>query len=99
MNDLWFHSFVLIGLTFILKYGSILNPIRDYLTNDTKVFNKEFFTKLFKCALCLGFWVGLFCGLFYVGSPIEWALYSSAVCWLADHAIMIAQKHLYPPNE
>lgn len=97
MNELIFHTFVLIGATFILKYGSILNGIRNYLTNTTKVFNKEFFTKLFKCALCLGFWVGLFFGLFFDGCSITWALYSSAVCWMADHAIMIAQKHLYPP--
>lgn len=96
MNELFFQTFVLIGCAFILKYGSILNPIRSYLTDTTEIFNREFFVKLFKCSLCLGFWIGLFFGLFFDGFFVTWALYSSAVCWLADHAIMIAQKHLYP---
>ena len=96
MNDIFFNTFVLIGATFILKYGKILNPVRSYLTDTTTIFRKEFFIDLFKCSLCLGFWVGLFFGLFFDGSFTTWALYSSAVCWLADHAIMIAQKHLYP---
>jgi hypothetical protein len=96
LDNLFFQTFTLIGLTFILKYGSILNPVRDYLTNNPPLLSGVFFTKLFKCALCLGVWVGLFFGCFYEGFFISWALYSAAVCWIADHAIMIAQKHLYP---
>lgn len=91
MEALLFQTFVLIGSAFILKYGSILNFARKPLTEKF-----EFFQKLFKCALCLGFWIGLFFGIFF-GNPFLWALYSSAVCWFADHVIMIAQKHLYPP--
>tara|TARA_A200000159_G_C7322067_1_gene339297 strand:- start:857 stop:1156 length:300 start_codon:yes stop_codon:yes gene_type:complete len=39
------------GLTQILVYGSILNPIRP---------TKGKFGELFKCPMCMGFWVGLF---------------------------------------
>jgi hypothetical protein len=84
-----FETFILIGAVFILKYGSILNPIRNRLKTI------KFFEELFKCALCLGFWVGLFFGIPFDGIFIFWSFYSSAVCWFADHLIMIAQKHLY----
>ena len=39
------------GMTYILVYGSIFNPIRP---------KKGKFGELFKCPLCLGFWVGVF---------------------------------------
>jgi len=38
-------------MTYILVYGSIFNPIRP---------KKGKFGELFKCPLCLGFWVGVF---------------------------------------
>jgi hypothetical protein len=79
----------MIGLCFILKYGSILNWIRNLLTT------LKFFEDLFKCALCLGFWVGLLFGLFLPGFFLIWAFYSSAICWFADHLIMLAQEKLF----
>ena len=39
------------GLTQILVYGSIFNLIRPA---------KGFFGELFRCPMCLGFWVGIF---------------------------------------
>ncbi len=39
------------GLTYILVYGSIFNPIRP---------SKGKLGVLFHCPLCLGFWVGVF---------------------------------------
>tara|TARA_Y100001973_G_C5177236_1_gene322702 strand:+ start:806 stop:1120 length:315 start_codon:yes stop_codon:yes gene_type:complete len=39
------------GMTYILIYGSIFNPIRP---------KKGKLGELFKCPLCLGFWVGVF---------------------------------------
>lgn len=45
-------TLIWIGLCFILKYGSILNPIREFLSRW------DFFKRLFKCALCLGFHIG-----------------------------------------
>ena len=45
------------GLTFILKYGSILAWLRSPLIKLT------FFDELFKCSLCLGFWSGVLVSL------------------------------------
>jgi len=39
------------GMTYILIYGSIFNPIRP---------KKGQLGQLFKCPLCMGFWVGVF---------------------------------------
>jgi len=39
------------GLTFILLYGSIFNPIRP---------TKGKLGELFHCPLCIGFWAGIF---------------------------------------
>ena len=39
------------GMTYILIYGSIFEPIRP---------KTGLFGDLFKCSLCLGFWVGVF---------------------------------------
>jgi len=48
-----------IGLTFILKYGSILSFVRKPLIK------LKFFKELFSCSLCLGFWSGVFHGMFF----------------------------------
>ncbi len=42
-----------IGLTFILKYGSILSWPRNFLCSIS-----PFLKELFNCSLCLGFWSG-----------------------------------------
>ena len=39
------------GMTYILIHGSIFNPVRP---------KKGKLGELFKCPLCLGFWVGVF---------------------------------------
>ena len=39
------------GMTYILIYGSIFNPVRPA---------KGKLGELFKCPLCMGFWVGVF---------------------------------------
>jgi hypothetical protein len=39
------------GMTYILIYGSIFNPIRP---------RNGALGELFKCPLCVGFWVGVF---------------------------------------
>lgn len=81
----------MIGLCLILKYGSILNPIRDFFSK------KEFFKKLFHCCMCMGFWVGILFGIFLSGSiwliP-AWGFYSSAICWFADYLTQIFDKIL-----
>lgn len=91
--NLWFISLSIIGCCFILKYGAILDPIRDLLINKS-----NFIKDLFKCSLCLGFWIGFIIGIPLDGICLTWAFYSAAICWFADHLIMIAQNYLYPEN-
>ena len=72
-----------VGLTFILKYGSILNLIRSFLVKTS------FFKGLFSCSLCLGFWSGVLHSVFlyYFGWNSIYMLLpfvSSSVCWFAD---------------
>ncbi len=43
-----------IGLTFLLKYGTVLRFFRNFLTSRSK-----HLTELFACSLCLGFWSGV----------------------------------------
>lgn len=66
-----------IGLHWILKYGTILNIPRKMICKF------EFIDDLFKCSLCLGFWVGL------LGVCISGNVYlpfaSAAACWFADN--------------
>ena len=50
MDLLWF-SLAAYGLTQMLVYGSIFDNIRP---------TKGSMGKLFRCPMCLGFWVGLF---------------------------------------
>jgi hypothetical protein len=89
--ELFFQTFVLIGFCFILKYGSILDFFRNFLSK------KDFFKRLFKCCMCLGFWVGIFFGIFWSGSfwliPL-WGFYSSSICWFADYVTMVVDKYL-----
>ena len=51
MLELTYFILSAFGLTQILIYGSILNPIRP---------TKGKLGELFKCPMCMGFWVGLF---------------------------------------
>jgi hypothetical protein len=44
------------GLTQILVYGTIFNKIRP---------KEGFFGELFKCPMCVGFWVGILHWLFF----------------------------------
>lgn len=88
MDNLFFHSFVLLGACFILKYGTILNFVR----NPVKNFHPKL-KELFECSLCLGFWIGVVFGLFADGSILSWAFYSSAVCWVGDHLLDIMDKY------
>ena len=91
--DLFFQSLVLIGTCFILKYAAILNFVREPLTKI------KFFKELFTCSLCLGFWVGCVFGVGWEQHFILWGLYASAICWLADHLIMLFQKEIYDDDD
>ena len=51
MSDLVYFVLAAYGMTQILVYGSILNPIRP---------KKGKLGELFECPMCMGFWVGVF---------------------------------------
>ena len=80
-----------IGLTFILKYGSIFNFPREFLIG-----RGSFFKDLFDCSLCLGFWSGAAVGMglffldwnsFYYLLPLV-----SAFCSLAADSLLRATQ-------
>jgi hypothetical protein len=84
MGDILLILLGCLGTTWIIKYGSILNPIRNYLQQW------EFTRKLLVCAMCSGWWVGLF-WQFFLDKPI-WVhlmlpFISSAFCYAADNVL------------
>jgi hypothetical protein len=87
--DIFINSVSMIGACFILKYGSILQPIRE------KLVKYKYFKELFDCSLCLGFWVGVFFSPFYNQFPLTLGFYSAAICWVADHLMKIISRYAY----
>lgn len=79
MDNLILYTIACIGLTFILKYGSILLFFRSKLIGYS-----NYFKELFSCSLCLGFWSGLAVGIISPYNPIIFSVYGAAVCWYAD---------------
>lgn len=92
MIDLLYYTLSCVGLMSILKYGSILSAPRSFLTSKSK-----YLEELFKCSLCLGFWVGFLTTLFiYFLDNAFWSskfylfpLYSAVICWSCDSIIGI----------
>lgn len=81
-----------IGLTYIIKYGSIIAPIRK------KLCKLNFFAELFACSLCIGFHVGWIHALLYLNqgaAPLMEAILmpfvSAGVCWFADSVLDLIQ--------
>lgn len=95
-----------LGLTWILMYGTILDPIRSWLTKWT------FFHDLLRCGQCTGFWAGLFHLIVFMLLCINYSamwsntleqmllcfailtvpLQTSAVCYAFDHLIIGVAK-------
>jgi len=81
-------TFAIIGLAFILKYGSILHSVRQFLCKDSR-----YFTEMFKCSLCLGAWSGLFVGLISEGHlSLLYFLYGASVSFFADNILELIQS-------
>ena len=79
-----------VGLTLVLKYGTILSWPRNTLSK------LSFFKELFKCSLCLGFWSGaLVCAASYFinWDPIFYflPLASAALGWASDSFLRVVQ--------
>lgn len=74
-----------VGLTWILKYATILDPIR----RPIKALHPKL-NELFNCSLCLGIWSGAAIGLFawyYINLGIISVLFpfsSAALSWFFD---------------
>lgn len=50
-----------IGFTMIIKYGFILNSLREFIKNKAFIINPilgKYISKLLSCSQCLGFWCG-----------------------------------------
>ena len=82
---LLYYFFASLGLCFILKYATILNLLRNFLTSRYK-----FLKELFNCSMCLGFWCGVALVPFLWTEPnvtfvsILFPLASSSFCWSMD---------------
>lgn len=73
-----------LGVTYVLKYGTILEKVRRVL--GAKI---PMMTELFHCALCLGFWSGAMIAplIAYDDTFINAFLFpfaSAAWCWTID---------------
>jgi hypothetical protein len=82
--------FFAIGLCFILKYGTILNLPRNFLSRFS------FFKNLLNCCLCLGFHVGFWIGFlknYDVIQALYCGFYIAGICWLADCTVMLLRKY------
>lgn len=73
-----FNLICCVGLHWILKYGSILNLPRSFITK------LKIFENLFKCSLCLGFWAGVIVSLL-TDNNILLPFASAGVCWFMDN--------------
>ncbi len=79
-----YYLIVSLGLMFILKYGSILKNLRDFLSSKS-----DKFKELFSCSLCLGFWTGvLIVPLIFnessISELIAFPFVSAAFCNIVD---------------
>jgi len=85
MGDTFLLLFGCLGTTWIIKYGTILEPIRSFLSQWS------FFRKLLVCTMCSGWWVGLF-WQFFLNEPLWLHLMlpfiSSAFCYAADNILV-----------
>lgn len=79
-----------LGLTFILKQGRIFNEIRSFLISGHPLIKD-----LFECAMCLGFWSGLFVALLTVDGIINcfiFALCISFLGFITQHILVFLNK-------
>lgn len=68
-----------VGLHWVLKYGTVLNVPRKYITRI------NLFDGLFKCSLCLGFWCGVIVSFLTSNEVLLFGFASAATCWFLDN--------------
>ncbi|MDR0705167.1 MAG: DUF1360 domain-containing protein [Planctomycetaceae bacterium] len=86
MADFVLFALASIGMTLILVRGTLFQPFRDFLANRAERIRlhrehkelrsgftlTEFLSGLISCAQCMGFWCGLFCGVFLITADASW---------------------------
>lgn len=83
------------GICFIMKYGKILTNFRYYTSTYF-----SFLNDLYKCCLCMGFWVGLGIVPFLPNKIDSYEYYlfpfsCSAFCWFMDTVITLMAALTY----
>lgn len=73
-----------LGVTYVLKYGTILERVRRVL--GVKI---SWTIELFHCSLCLGFWSGVFIAPLVIATDdiicaVLFPFASAAWCWTID---------------
>ena len=94
MQNLLLWVLVTFGVTLGITVSDIFKPVRKLFTNSLQCCGEEeennskikaFIGTLLKCPMCVGFWVGLFSGIFWF-SPTSYvvadAFLCSATCWI-----------------
>lgn len=66
-----------IGITILITQSSILEPLRNHISRLG-----EKFDELIHCAMCTGFWVGLFFSFVYEYNMLYAASISSLLSWI-----------------
>ncbi|MDR0610199.1 MAG: DUF1360 domain-containing protein [Planctomycetaceae bacterium] len=86
MVDFVLFALATVGMTLILVRGTLFQPFRDFLANRAERIRSyreqkglrsgftltEFLLGLISCTQCMGFWCGLFCGVFFITSDTCW---------------------------
>lgn len=78
-----------VGATLILKYGTILDSIKQKIPNR--------FQELLKCSLCTGFWVGIILAVTLKKERSGVKIFclacaSAGVCWIVDSILSLTQN-------
>jgi hypothetical protein len=106
MVDFVLFALASIGMTLILVRGTLFQPFRDFLANRAERIRlyreqkgvrsgftlTEFLLRLISCAQCMGFWCGLFCGVFLITSDASWIEpnnYQINPCYLFNRILML----------
>ena len=74
--DLLIFTFGCTGLTVVIVFSSILEPVRNFITSKS-----TYLGGLINCAMCAGFWVGLLASFFSDINPLWGASISSLFSW------------------
>ncbi len=83
-------SLATIGMTLILVHGTIFEGVRAFVAAESHRIRRRWekkgqpprfslfvtFNKLLSCTQCMGFWCGLFCGLFLISHESVWIPWS-----------------------